>query len=204
MSGAVLSDPQRFQAAISRFDRENAADPNREGEEGVPQPRELLYAHRLTEWVLRLRPDASESLRLAARCQHLCRWHIPRSDYPMDRPGYLKWRAELKKFHAQKAGEILRESGYDEERVEEVQALNLKKNFPHDEDSRVLEDALGLVFLEFQFAALAAKTSEEKMVGVLRKSWNKMTELGRSKALQLPFGSGEQRLIQLAMAGDAP
>ncbi|MSU41217.1 MAG: DUF4202 domain-containing protein, partial [Pedosphaera sp.] len=108
--------------------------------------------------MLRLQPDASESLRLAARCQHLCRWESPRSRYPMDRVGYLKWRAELKKFHAEKSGQILREVGYDEELAGQVQALNLKKNSPADPDSRIIEDALCLVFLQFQLTDLAAKT----------------------------------------------
>ena len=120
---------------------------------GVSQPRELLYAQRLTGWVLRLCPDASEELRLAARCQHICRWEIPRNSYPMTRAGYLKWRADLKKFHAQKAGEILREAGYDETAIRRVQELNLKKNFPDDPETRVLEDALCLVFLQFQLPA---------------------------------------------------
>ncbi|MCX6967433.1 MAG: DUF4202 domain-containing protein [Verrucomicrobia bacterium] len=196
-----LSDPARFEAAILRFDAENAADPNSDLEDGIPQPRELLYARRLTEWVVRLRPDASEKLRLAARCQHICRWAIPRSDYPMDRPGYLKWRADLKKFHAQKAGEILRETGYDEALVEEVQALNLKKHFPRDADSRVLEDALCLMFLEFQCAELATRTDEEKMVNALRKSWNKMSEQGRAEALKLPLAPPLPELVQRAIAG---
>jgi len=199
---AVFSDSRRFHTAISRFDEENAADPNQECVEGALQPSELVYARRLTEWVLRLHPEASESLRLAARCQHICRWCIPRSDYPEGRIGYLKWRADLKHFHAEKSSQILRESGYSEEVVEEVQALNLKKNFPRDANSRVLEDALCLVFLEFQFVALAAKTTEEKMVDVLRKSWIKMTESARNAALQLAFGPDEQRLIQKALAGD--
>lgn len=190
----------RFEAAIHRFDEQNAADPNQEIANGVSHPRELLYAQRLTGWVLRLQPDASESLLLAARCQHICRWMIPRGEFPMDRAGYLKWRTELKKFHAAKACEILREVGYDETIVEQVRALNLKKDFPRNVDSRVLEDALCLVFLEFQFGDLAVRTSEEKMVCVLRKSWSKMTEQARSAALRIPFGEREDRLIRLAIA----
>src|SRR6516225_10133101 len=92
--------PDRFDAALRRFDEENSRDPNLEETEGGAQPRELLYSKRLTEWLLRLCPEASEELRLAARCQHLCRWMIPRESYPMTRPGYLRWREELKRFHA--------------------------------------------------------------------------------------------------------
>src|SRR5882672_4489137 len=109
------NDAERFAAALRRFDAENARDTNVELVEGESQPRELVYSSWLTKWVLRLCPQASEALRLAARCQHLRRWEIPRNSYPMDRAGYLRWRADLKKFHAEKSGEILREVGYDEE-----------------------------------------------------------------------------------------
>jgi hypothetical protein len=186
-----------FAAALNRFDEENSRDPNREND----QPRELLYAQRLTDWVLRLCPNASEKLRLAACCQHICRWEIPRGLYPMTRPGYLKWRADLKKFHAQKAGEILREVGYAETVIRRIQDLNLKKNFPADPETRVLEDALCLVFLQFQFAALAAKTAEDKTVNALQKSWQKMTNNARAEALKLEFGPREKILLQRALNG---
>jgi hypothetical protein len=190
-------DAKKYEAALLRFDAENSRDPNRENS----HPRELLYAQRLTNWVLRLYPNASEELRLAARCQHLCRWEIPRNSYPMTRPGYLKWRADLKKFHAQKAGEILREVGYDEKTVQRVQELNLKKKFPDDPETRVLEDALCLVFLEFQFAELAAKTAEDKTINALQKSWQKMTEAARAEALKLNYGEREKNLLQRALNG---
>lgn len=190
-------EPDKFEAALHRFDEENSRDPNHENS----QPRELLYAQRLTDWVLRLCPGASEALRLAARCQHICRWEIPRSSYPMTRPGYLKWRADLKKFHAQKSGEILREAGYDESVIRRVQELNLKKNFPADPETRVLEDALCLVFLEFQLAGLAAKTAEDKTINALQKSWAKMSEAARAEALKLDYGPREKILLQRALNG---
>jgi len=132
-----------YQAAIAHFDEHNATDPNVERVNGVAHPRELLQAQRLTDWVLKLCPQAAEPLRLAARCQHLGRWQIPRDSYPMDRAGYLQWRTALKKFHAQKAGEILRQVGYADDIIVRVQNLNLKKNFPQDPESRVLEDGPG-------------------------------------------------------------
>lgn len=195
------SGSKRFEEALRQFDAANAADPHQETVDGQPQPRELVYARWLTEWVLRLAPEASEVLRLAARCQHLCRWEIPRTSYPMDRPGYLRWRADLKKFHAQKSGEILRAVGYDEETIRCVQDLNLKKNFPADADCRVLEDALCLVFLERQFADLAARSDDEKMINALQKSWKKMTPAAQAEALKLKFGPREQALVQKALGG---
>jgi hypothetical protein len=192
-------DPKRFEVALRRFDEKNARDPNCEVAGGISHPRELLYAQRLTNWVLRLCPGASEELRLAARCQHLCRWEIPRGSHPMTRAGYLQWRADLKKFHAHKAGEILRAAGYDENTARRVQDLNLKKNFPNDSEARVLEDALCLVFLEFQLAGLAAKTAEDKTINALRKSWQKMTETARAEALKLNFGPREKALLERAL-----
>jgi len=193
------ADPVRFEAAIRRFDEENAGDPNRLMADGELQPRELVYARWLTDWVLRLCPEASEELRLAARSQHLRRWAIPRDSYPMTRAGYLQWREALKKFHAQKAGEILRETGYPEATITRVQRLNLKKDFPQDAETRVLEDALCLVFLEHQLPELAAKQSEEKMLDVLRKSWKKMTPAAHTAALALSYRPEDKALLERAL-----
>jgi hypothetical protein len=192
--------PLRFQRAIQRFDEENSRDPNVEVVNGVARPRELVYAERLTGWVLKLNPDAPEELRLAARCQHICRWMIPRDKYERTKPGYLRWRNDLKKFHAEKAAEILRELGYDEEIIARVQALNLKKDFPRDASSRVLEDALCLVFLEHQLADLAAKSTDEQMINALRKSWGKMTERARAEALKIDYAPPMRALIERALA----
>jgi len=193
-------DSELFNAALRRFDEENSRDPNRQEVGGIAHARELIYAQWLTEWVLRLCPEASEELRLAARCQHLCRWQVPRDTYPMTRAGYLKWREDLKKFHAQKAGEILREVGYPEDVVVRVQHLNLKKDFPRDPASRVLEDALCLVFLERQFADLARKTAEDKMVTALQKAWKKMTPEARELAKNLQYRTEERALLKKPLA----
>jgi hypothetical protein len=191
----------QFNTALRRFDEENSRDPNTEVVDGKPHPRELIYAQWLTDWVLKLASDASEPLRLAARCQHVCRWEIPRNSYPMDKPGYLRWRADLKKFHADKAGKILREVGYDEAAIQRVQELNLKKNFPADPEVRVLEDALCLVFLERQLAPLAAKSDDKKMINALQKSWKKMTPAAHAEALKLNYGEREKLLLTRALEG---
>lgn len=196
------SDPVRFEAAMRRFDEENARDPNTEVVDGVAEPREKVYARWLTDWVLKLCPHATEELRLAARCQHLCRWLIPRASYPMTRAGYLQWRAELKTFHASRAAEILREVGYGDAVVRRVQDLNLKNNFPHDTECRVLEDALCLVFLEHQFADLASKTAEGKVITALQKSWKKMTPAAHAEALKLNFAPREKTLLEHALGGN--
>jgi hypothetical protein len=169
--------------------------------DGEPHPRELLYARRLTEWILKLAPDASEILRLAARSQHLCRWMIPRSSYEMTRAGYLRWRADLKQFHAGKSAEILREIGYAEDVIQRVRDLNLKKGLGKDPECQALEDALCLVTLQYQLAELVSKTAPEKMIEILAKTWKKMSPAARDYALKLPFPDREKELIDRALGG---
>jgi len=186
--------------ALQRFDEENGRDPHRVEVDGVSHPRELLYSQWLTRWVLTLAPEASEALQLAARCQHLCRWVIPRQSYEMTRVGYLKWRADLKQFHAQKSGEILGALGYPSAIIERVQSLNLKKELGRDEETQTLEDALCLVTLEHQLSDLVAKTEAEKMVEIIRKTWKKMSPSAREHALKLTYTAPEQELIGRALA----
>jgi hypothetical protein len=188
----------RFQQVLKRFDDENARDPNLVGIAGTTQPRELFYAQRLTEWVLRLCPNASEALQLAARSQHICRWMIPRNSYPMTRAGYLRWREELKRFHAHKSTEILRESGYPEEMIARVRELNLKKNLGEDPECQVLEDALCLVTLQYQLGDLMDKTDPEKMVAILQKTWKKMSPAAQKEAIGFSLSDREKDLVSKA------
>jgi hypothetical protein len=190
-----------FTEAMHRFDRENAKDPCRVIVDGIDTGHELWYAQKLTEWILQLEPDASEPLLLAARSQHICRWLIPRKSYEMTRAGYLRWRSELKHLHAKKSAEILQDVGYDEATIARVADLNLKKGLGHDHDCQVLEDALCLVTLQYQLAELIEKTDPNKMVGILRKTWKKMSDATRKHALALPYTESESALIRKALSG---
>jgi len=188
----------RFHQVLRRFDDENARDPNLVIIEDTARPRELIYAQWLTDWVLRLCPEPSEALQLAARCQHICRWQIPRNSYPMTRAGYLRWREELKRFHAEKSTEILREAGYPEDIIARVRDLNLKKNFGADPECQLLEDALCLVTLQYQLGDLMDKTEPDKMITILQKTWKKMSPAARREALGLSFSDREKELLSTA------
>ena len=196
-----LDEERAFREALRRFDEANAQDPNTILLANRPIPYELFYAERLTEWVGRLRPNASTALLLAARCQHICRWLIPRDSYPRTRAGYLKWRTDLKQFHAKKSAEIMAESGCSPGLIERVQELNLKKNLGNDEELQVLEDALCLVTLQHQLSDLIRKTERKKMISILQKTWKKMSTGAREEALQLGYGRTERSLLEEALAG---
>ena len=194
-----MNDQKKFELTIARFDAENAEDPNHEIFEGKEYPKELLYAKRMTAWQEKLAPEASPIVKLAARAQHICRWEIPRSNYPMDRKGYRQWRTDLGKFHAKKANEIMRDVGYDEEIIERVQALLRKENLKLDPDVQLLEDIICLVFLESYFADFSKQHDEEKLINIIRRTWKKMSPRGHQAALELELPSELASIIKKAL-----
>ena len=195
-----MSSSDRFHAARAAFVEANAEDPNRVVVEGMERPRQLVQAERLASWVDRLDPGASESLRLAAWCQHIRRWEIPRSAYPAGRTGYLKWRKDLSRFHADTAEKILARSGYDPETIERVRAINLKRSLKTSHETQTIEDALCLSFLEHELAPFAEQHPADKVVEILRKTWAKMSSRGHELALSLPMSPGMVRLVERALA----
>jgi len=195
-----MSDSNRFTTATAQIDAANAADPNRELFEGHEEPKELLYSRRMNDWLVRLAPNASEALRLAARGQHICRWTIPRSSYPMDRAGYLRWRSECKRMHAQKLGEILREVGYEEPTITRVQSLVRKEHLKADPEAQLLEDVICLVFLENYFADFSRQHDEAKLIDIVRKTWKKMSPRGHEAALQLSLSPDCRKLVEKALS----
>jgi len=199
----MIADMPRVEQAFVKFDAANAADPNQEILDGVLYPKELLYAKRMTAMLTHFAPEPSETLQLAARCQHICRWKIPRNSYPMDRVGYKRWRIELYKFHGETAGIIMREVGYDEKMIVKVQALLRKEKLKANPESQILEDVVGLVFLQYYLVDFVNKYSyfeEEKLLNILRKTWKKMSEQGHVTALKLNFTSELRVVINKALA----
>lgn len=195
----MIPNKARFERAIDIIDKENSNDPNREVFQGKEYPKELLYAQRMTEWLKKLVPDPSEALQLAARAQHICRWTLPRRNYSMDRKGYLLWRTELKNFHAQKTKKILEECEYDEKMIRRVQSLILKQKMKVDPESQALEDVICLVFLENYFSKFANQHDQEKVISIIRKTWKKMSEMAREKALKLNLPVEAQQVIGEAL-----
>lgn len=195
--------PNRFRAAIAAIDALNAEDPTVEAAKGGAAPAALIYGRRMSGWLLRLAPDASEALRLAARAQHIGRWKSPRGGYPSGREGYLQWRGDLARFHADTAADILAEAGYDAALIERVGALLQKKRLKRDAEVQTLEDAACLVFLEHEFTEFSRKHEDEKVVDIVAKTLAKMSARGRAEAVKLmPALAADRRvLVERAMAG---
>lgn len=191
-----MPDPQnRFEQAIQRFDGANQQDPNIEIFNGKQYPKALLYAQRMSVWLERLAPDASEVLKLATRCQHICRWTIPRDDYPRNRTGYLRWRTTLARFHAEKAAGIMQAVGYDPLTIERVGAMLRKQDLKSDFETQMLEDVVALVFLEFYLADFSTQHDPDKVINVIRRTWRKMSSRGQRAASEIALPTELQRLV---------
>lgn len=196
----------RLIRAIEAIDAANADDPNTLVVRGEERPKELAHAELVTEWVRRLLPEPSEALLLAARAHHLRRWTVPRKSYPDGRAGYLRWRRELHRQHAEDVGRILDECGYDAATVARVQELVQKKGLGKgDPEVQALEDALCLVFIETQFTELAERLgqqygSTEKMVDVVRKTLKKMSDEGKRHALAIDLPPADRAVVEEALA----
>lgn len=185
---------------LSSIDTLNQQDPNQVvTESGERVGSEVLYSRRMRERLQHFKPDASELLQIAVYSQHIQRWAIPRSDYPMTRPGYKQWRTELGKFHAETTATLMEEHGYDEESRERVKYLLQKKSLKRDPETQALEDVICLVFLEFYLESFASKHDEEKLIGIIQKTWNKMSEAGHQAALELPLNEQLFALVKKAL-----
>jgi len=185
--------------AFELFDAYNKQDPHTLTWEGVEYPTEYFYALQLYNWVKKLQPNAADALLLASRSQHIGRWKIARDAYPKGKAGYFKWRTELAKFHAATAHELMLEAGYNEEEIKPVQHIILKENLKADDEVQVMENALCLVFLQFQYEDFISKHDDEMVIRILRKTWKKMSEPGRNAALSLSFKGRAKELLMKAL-----
>lgn len=183
----------------SKIDDVNRQDPNLATVDGKDYPKELIYGQRMSEMLHAYNKNPSLALQIATHGQHIKRWAIPRSDYPMDRKGYLKWRTTLKMWHGKLLTEILEEEGLSQTLIDQVRDLVTKKRLKNDPETQQLEDVACLVFLKYYFSDFAQGHEEEKVCAIVRKTWAKMTAHGHALALKLNYEASDLAIIQKAL-----
>jgi hypothetical protein len=93
----------------------------------------------------------------------------------------------------------MKEVGYDDGQIGALRSILLKEGLRTNSDMQTMENALCLVFLEFQYEDFLDLHDEEKMIRILKKSWGKMSEPGRQAALGLRFSEKGATLIGKAL-----
>ena len=197
---------QRFDAVIAEIDAANAADPRTVAIGGTTRPYEFAYAERMSEQLLRIYPEASELLRIAARAQHIRRWDIPRSSFPEGRQGYMDWRRACREHHAQLVTEIMLRHDYGEEQTSRVAMLIKKEKLKKDKESQALENVVAVVFLDHYFEEFLASHrdyNDEKLVDIIAKTLRKMSSRGHAAALALALPERTRKLVEAAVAREA-
>lgn len=188
-----------YRRARELIDAAHAPDPQRAAD---GRAAELVYAERMERWVEQLVPDPSALLRLAARCQHLERWSVPRSTFPLDKSGYHAWRRSLYAKQAERARDLLLQAGVPATEAAEVATWVSKTGLKTNRGTQALEDAACLVFLENEIEAFAAQHADypqEKFVDILRKTWRKMSPRAQELALELKLSAGIAALVKAAL-----
>lgn len=186
--------------ARALIDAAHATDPKLAAD---GRPAELVYAERMEAWVARLVPAAAPLLRLAARCQHLERWTVPRATYPLDKPGYHAWRRSLYVKQAARAKEFLLQAGVPAAEAAEASIWVAKTGLKTNPGTQALEDAACLVFLENEIEAFAAQHADyppEKFVDILKKTWRKMSPPAQQAALGLTLPPAIAALVRTVVA----
>lgn len=194
---------ERLATVLTAIDVANAKDASVVPAGGESLPAALVYGRRMSEVLAAHVPNASEYLSIAARAQHIERWHIPRSSYPEGRIGYLTWRKDLQKHHARRTAAIMERAGYDTEAVARVGKLLRKEGLKQDEEVQALEDVVCLVFLEFEALDFIAKHDDDKVRGILAKTARKMSPRGLAAAARLSLDPRLSRLLGEALAVSA-
>ena len=196
----MTDDGERLARVVAMIDAANARDPATIEIDGRREPAELTYGRRMSATLARMAPAASEHLRIAARGQHIERWSSPRASYPDGRIGYLKWRNDLKQFHAARVGQLMAAAGYGADDIARVGSLIRKERLKSDVEAQAIEDVACVVFLEHYLDDFMKKTDRDKLAGILAKTWNKMSPLGHAHALRLALPPDVPVLLQQGLA----
>lgn len=193
---------ERLDAVFEKIDTANADDPRQVDVDGAAHPYEQLYSARMRETLMRVYPEASELLQIAAYAQHIRRWDIPRDEYPTGRDGYNKWRRAVREHHADEITKILSAEGYDENDIAHICHLIQKHQLKKDKESQALENVVAIVFLEHywqDFANQHDDYDDDKLVDIIAKTLKKMSPKGHKAALDLPLPQGTRDLIDKAI-----
>ncbi|WP_165726708.1 DUF4202 domain-containing protein [Pseudoalteromonas sp. SA25] len=168
-----------FNKVITLIDEANNQDPNTEQHNRQSFPKESLYGLRMSEMLTRFKPDADALMQVAVRAQHIQRWKSPRSDFEMNKQGYHQWRSALYIFHASLAVELMKQAGFNDTDQNRVYNAVAKKDIKRNPDSQLVEDVASLVFIEHYmlgFASAKPDYNEEKWIGIIRRTWQKMSD----------------------------
>ena len=198
-----MATPLKLNKTLSAIDGINAQDLTKIMFNNVEHPKELIYGKQMSACLDKYWSNSDEVLQIAVRAQHIKRWHLKRTEFDTGKAGYYQWRIALGKFHAQLTEQIMIEQGYDNNQAAAVASILRKENIKTNRNTQTLEDVACLVFLQHYFDAFAKKYTEKddeaKIIGIVQKTWAKMSEQGHKIALTLTLPEHLALLVKKAL-----
>lgn len=188
---------QQYKTAIELIDKVHNQDPTSEIIDGVEVMAELLYSNRMLAVLEKVAPDASLELKLAAKCQHISRWSIPRATFPIGKKGYYEWRAAIMEHQLNVSKSVLKQSGINDQSIEIVVDALKNKADKTNINASIIEDTACLTFIKWYLVPFAGQFDAEKAKIILQKTAGKMSERGLALIPELELSDAVLRVLSL-------
>ena len=172
-------------------------DPYSETIDGVDIKAELLYSQRMLDILQKVQPNASLELQLAAQCQHISRWSIPRTTFSMDKKGYYQWRAAIMEHQLSVTSSVLKQAEINEQSIEIVVDTLKNKADKTNINASIIEDTACLTFIKWYLVPFAGQFDPEKAKVILQKTANKMSERGLKLIPELQLSVEVHKVLSL-------
>jgi hypothetical protein len=188
---------EQYLEAIRRIDDIHTIDSSIEIIDGDKIKAELLYSNRMLAILEKVEPNSSNELKLAAKCQHMSRWSIPRTTFPMDKKGYYQWRAAVMEYQLKVTSVVLQDSGIDNDSIAVIVAALKNKADKTNVNASIIEDTACLTFIKWYLVSFAGQFEAEKAKGILVKTAKKMSERGLDLISQIDLDPAVLDILKL-------
>lgn len=187
----------QYTTAVELINSVHNQDPNSEIVEDVEIKGELLYSQRMLAMLEKVQPDASFELKLAAQCQHISRWSIPRATFSMDKKGYYQWRAAIMEHQLGITINTLKQAGIEENVVSIITDALKNKADKTNLNASIIEDTACLTFIKWYLVPFAGQFDPEKAKVILQKTANKMSDRGIKLISEIELSNDVKQVLSL-------
>jgi hypothetical protein len=169
---------EQYKTATELIDSVHYQDPSTETIDGVEIKAELLYSNRMLAVLEKVAPDASFELKLAAKCQHISRWSIPRATFPVGKKGYYDWRAAIMAHQLNVSTSVLKQAEINDQSIEIIVDVLKNKADKTNQNASIIEDTACLTFIKWYLVPFTGQFDAAKAKIILQKTAGKMSERG--------------------------
>lgn len=153
---------------------------------------ELVHAQLVLKWVLKLKPDANEALKISAIGHDIDRaiTGITEKDL-IDYSNINKFKKEHGVRSANFVVDILKTHNYPEDIIEETRHLIKNHEFGGNENSNILMNADSLAYFEYNIPSYLKRNGEERTKDKIKFMYNRLSPEAKKLVLKIGFNNQE-------------